>query len=106
MIALSRAAVRRFRLVARRGLPPGRHRGLAPPVQMTAAMGTVTLAAHLTDVVVALRVPMPEENGAGSLILPLSELERFEGTGPEVVTLEAGAHERGMARWQFRDAPC
>jgi hypothetical protein len=41
--------------------------------------------------------------GDGELYVPLSELERFEGTGTDVVTLEAHSSKRAIARWRERD---
>jgi hypothetical protein len=86
MIALSRVDLRRFRLAARRCVSPGRPRDMSLPIRITAEGDTVTLTAHLLDVVVALRVPAAKP-GSGSVVLPLADVERFEGTGPDVVTL-------------------
>ena len=55
MIALARADARRFRAVARRALPPGRPKGPAPPVRITADGGRLTLAAHLEALERAVR---------------------------------------------------
>jgi hypothetical protein len=50
MIAISRAAVRQFRLAAWRCRLPGRLRGGVPPVRITANGDTVTIAARLGEV--------------------------------------------------------
>jgi len=104
MIALSRADVRRFRLAARRCAPNGRSRGPAPPVRLTADGGTVTLAANLGEVVIALRTTPPRPSN-GSLTLPLTELEQLEGTGPGVVTLARAGRSAATARWEDGPAP-
>ena len=97
MIALARADARRFRAVARRGLPPGRPKGPAPPVHIRAEGGTLTLAAHLGEVVVALRAPAPRP-GDGSVTVPLDSLAACEGrTG--LVTLGPGREGAVTARW-------
>jgi hypothetical protein len=89
MIALLRADVRRFRAVARRCTATGRPRGPAPPVRLTAQGDSVTLAAHVGEVVVALNCSAPKPS-RGSLTVSMSDLEQFEGTGAGVVTLEPG----------------
>src|SRR3954470_10940442 len=97
MIALSRADARRFRAVARRAHPPGRPRGPAPPVRVTADGGRLPLAAPLGEVVVALRADAPRA-GTGSVAVPLDALAACEG-GSGVVTLEAGRRGSVTAAW-------
>ena len=65
MIVLPRADARRFRAVARRGLPPGRPRGPAPRVRLAADGGRLTLTAHLGEVVVALVPPQDGQADSG-----------------------------------------
>ena len=69
MIVISRADLRRFRTVARRCAPSGRPRGPSPPARVSARGGTVTLAAHLGDGVVALRSPAAQP-GSGLVDRP------------------------------------
>ena len=73
MMALLRADVRRFRAVARRALRPGQPRGPAPPVRIVAESGTVTMTAHLGEVVVALRGPT-DRPGDGTVIVSMDAL--------------------------------
>jgi hypothetical protein len=102
MIALARADARRFRAVARRGFPTGRRRSPAP-VRLAASDGTVTLAALLGEVVVALRAAAPKP-GKGTVVVPLDALELFErGTG--VVTLAGSGRKTVTARWDDGPAP-
>jgi hypothetical protein len=103
MLAIERADVRRFRAVARRAFPTGRPKGPSPPVQITARGGTVTLACHLGEVVVALRATAPKP-GKGSLTMSLSDLDAFEGASG-VVTLEPTEFGSAMARWDSGPAP-
>jgi hypothetical protein len=102
MIALSRADVRRFRLVARRCVPNGRPRGPAPPVRIAAAGDTVTLAAHYGEVVVALTVPAAGP-GRGKVCVPLTALEQFEAAGPGVATLEPSGPAHAAVKWDGPD---
>jgi hypothetical protein len=99
MIALSRADLRRFRLVARRGVSPGRPRGPSLPMRLSADGGTVTLFAHLIDVVIALRVSATHP-GSGSVVLPQADLERFESTDDSVLTLEPGGENKVVFQWE------
>jgi hypothetical protein len=73
-------------------------------VRVTASGDTVTLAAHLGEVVVALTVPV-EKPGSGSLTLPMSVLESCEGSGPDGVALEPAGRSGGRARWTDRGLP-
>ena len=93
MLTLSRALVKSFRLVARRAMPAGRPRGPAPPVRISAEKGVITLTAHLVDVVVSVQM-LCDPNHSDSMTLFMSDLERFEGTGPELVTLETISEDR------------
>jgi hypothetical protein len=97
MIALARADARRFRAAARRGCPNGRPKGPAPPVRVTAEGGTLTLTAHLGEVVVALRAAAPRP-GDGSLTVLLDALGAVEAAAG-VATLEAGPRGAVTARW-------
>jgi hypothetical protein len=104
MIALSRADVRRFRAVARRARPPGRHYGPAPPVRVSADGGTLTLAAHLGEVVVALRAPTARPS-AGAFTVSMADLDRFDGPAAGVVTLVKAGRSCATARWDDGAAP-
>lgn len=99
MIALARAELRRFRLVTRRCVVPGRPRDHSLPIRLTAEGGTVTLTAHLVDVVVALRVPAAEP-GSGSIVLPLADLERFEGSDSSPVFFKPESKDRVAIQWK------
>ena len=103
MIALARADVRRFRAAARRGYPNGRPKGPAPPVQITADGGTTTLAAHLGEVVVALRAYAPTP-GRGNVVLSLDALAEFEG-GSGTITLGLTGRSAVTAKWDDGPAP-
>jgi hypothetical protein len=104
MIAFARADARRFRAVARRCFANGRPRGPSPPVRLTASSDTVTLAAHLGEVVV-VHTSATESIDTDALILPLAAFDAFEGGGPGVVTLEAGRGAAINARWEGGSNP-
>ena len=104
MIALPRADVRRFRAVARRCTSTGRPRGPAPPVRLTAQGDSVTLAAHVGEVVVALNCSATKPS-RGSLTLSMADLEQFEGTGAGVVTLELVRRSAVTAHWDEGGTP-
>jgi hypothetical protein len=73
------------------------------PVRAAGEGGRLTLAAHLGEAVLALTLPAGQP-GTGSLLVPLSLLEAFEGSGDEVVSLESG-QSGGRARWSDRGLP-
>ena len=103
MLALLRADVRRFRAVARRAVAGGRPKRPSPPVAITGAAAAVTLAAHLGEVVVALRCPAPRP-GEGRVTVPLAALDALAG-GSGVVTLEPAGGTAVTARWDAGPAP-
>ena len=104
MIALSRADARRFRAVARRGCPNGRPRGPSPPVKVTAAGERLTLACHLGEVVVALRATAPRA-GKGTVIIPLSAFDAFEGATGVVSLDPAAGRPSVLAQWDDGGKP-
>ena len=97
MMALARADVRRFRAVARRAQRPGQPRGPAPPVRIVAESGTVTMTAHLGEVVVALRAPT-DRPGDGSVTVSMDALSACEG-GTGEATLQPGRKGAVTVRW-------
>src|SRR5688572_4475209 len=104
MVALPRAAIKRLRALARRGVPPGQSRTPVVPVRISAKDGVGMLAVHLGDVVVALTVP-EIEGTLDSLILSVADLERFTGAGSDLVSFEVISEKRGRATWKVRDIP-
>jgi hypothetical protein len=104
MIAIPRALARRFRTVARRCVASPRQHGPAPPLLLNAEAGTLTLTAHFGEVVVALTVPVAE-CGEGSLTVPFSLLDAFEGISTDLVTLAGTSKIAGSARWLDRGLP-
>jgi hypothetical protein len=103
MIALSREAVRQFRLVAQRCRCAGRPRLTAAPVEITGGEGIVTLRAHLGEVVVLWRMGPTQNSAPDSIAIPLAELEKFEGTRTDMATLESSSSKRAVVRWRDKD---
>jgi len=104
MIALPRAAIKRLRALSRRGVPPGHSRSPAHPVRISVQDGVGMLAVHFGDVVIALNVP-DMEGTLDSLILSMADLERFTGSGSDLVNFEMLSEKRGRASWKVRDIP-
>jgi hypothetical protein len=98
MIAFARTDARRFRAVARRCFANGRPRGPSPPVRITASGDTVTLAAHLGEVVVTHSVSTHTSYSA-TMTLPLAAFDAFDG-GSGVVTLKVDHAGTLQARWE------
>jgi hypothetical protein len=59
----------------------------------------------LGEVVIAWRMSAPQTSGAESLTVPLCELDRFDGTRSDPVTLEVKSTRRGIAKWRDRTGP-
>lgn len=104
MIALARADLRRFRTAARRCIRPGSLRDRSLPMRLAAEGETVTISAHLLDVVIALRVPAAEPS-TGSVVLPLADLEGVEGPGPTPVVIETLGQDKLSVRWTDGSVP-
>ena len=84
---------------------PAGHAGRLP-VRITAADNSVIPWPLIWAMWSSPDTTGPLSGGAGSLTLPMSAFEKFEGSGSEIATLEAMSAERGRACWSIGDSPC